>query len=452
MNAGPPVSVRTLTIGFILLLIVVTAFGGAVLYGKTHGELIRLTDQRLNEISRDIQFEARGPGLVAISDSIARLGRKRDTADVGIELTDQGGRWVAGNSRITDKLPVGYSRLDRSNGIPGVDFGRALVKELKPGIRLTVFAETEPIDDYFAISSRLYIIVFGTIIAVMVAGLFAFRVLMGRRISSMRQAVDAIINGDLRHRIPTTGTGDEFDRQAEGFNRALDRIGELMEEMRSVTNDISHELRTPLAHVRGQLALISARDDAAPIRKDIGAVLARIDELIAMSGALLRIADISSGRRRAGFKDFDLGALVRETDETMSAVAQDSGHRLVLARCDQAPIVGDRHLLVQLTVNLLENALRHTPAGSIIAMSLEAWNGGVTLTVCDNGLGIPLNARDEAMRPFGRLERSRAHTGHGLGLPLVAAIVHLHGGTVRLEDNEPGLRVVAFLPIPDTSF
>ncbi|MGN6376086.1 MAG: ATP-binding protein [Sphingomonas sp.] len=439
-------SLRSLTVTFVVLFLVVTTLGGIALFATTHVAVVRLAEARAVAVSASIAPEDAPASRATITARIADLANNRDTGDLGMVLTDRQGHELAGNLPFHRPLPNGFSTLSAADGIPGLTHGRAFTRPLPGGMRLIVFVETEPIDNYGAARTRSYLIVFGAIIVVVIGGLLRFRVLVARRIIAMRETVDAIIDGDLSRRVPMLGSHDAFDRQAEGFNRMLDRIGELMAEIRSVTNDISHELRTPLARLRGQLALVAEQPAAAPVRVEIDRALVEADCLLAMSTAMLRIAEVDSGHRRAGFVARDLGTIVGEGVDTLTAVADESSHRLSLTRCDPAPMRGDRLLLVQMTLNLIENALRHTPPGSWIAVAVVTGAGGVRLEVQDDGPGIGRDAREAAMRRFGRVGAESRGAGYGLGLPLVASIARLHGGTVALEDAEPGLRVIVRLP------
>ena len=249
-----------------------------------------------------------------------------------------------------------------------------------------------------------------------------------------RRTVDAIVAGDMQRRVPVNGATDEFDRQAIAFNRMLDKIAMLMDGLRNVSNDVAHDLRTPLARLRGRLAAIAARGgDAA-----IGEAIEECDRILAMFAAMLRIAEVEAGRRVAGFEAVDLATLADEVCEALAPVADESGHALHW-RLHALPIRGDARLIEQMLVNGIENALRHTPPGTTITVAGGMHGDQVVLTIRDDGPGIPAGQRALALRRFGRLEASRNRPGHGLGLPLVAAILRLHGGALTLRDGEPGL-------------
>jgi signal transduction histidine kinase len=266
-----------------------------------------------------------------------------------------------------------------------------------------------------------------------------------RRIDAINRTTNAIIEGNLSDRVPAQGTGDELDRLAENLNRMLDRIQSLMGNVRQVSSDIAHDLRTPLTRLRHRLeaARVESKDGHSPV---IDRALEDIDELLAMFSALLRIAQIEAGAHRASFDRVDLSELFRNLAETYAPVADDQGQRLVADVGAGIAVRGDRQLLVQMLANLVENALRHTPRGSTITLSLNDTPQGPRGTVADTGPGIPEEAREKVFRPFYRLEASRSTPGSGLGLAMVAAIAGMHGIEVALAGNEPGLRVTLAFP------
>lgn len=445
------VSLRGLTAWVLALFLIATIATGVSIIAANRVTVARLVDRRIDVVG-DLLLEREGraepvptPALLA---RIATLSGQRDTGDIGVLLLDPAGRPLGGNIRLRHALPLGRSDLRARAGIAGLSHGRALVRDAGAGRRLVIVAETEPFDDYRTQRTRIYLIGFGSIILIVVGGMIAFSRLVGRRIDEQRAAVDAIIAGDIRHRVPLTGSADVFDRQAAAFNRMLDRIGELMEGMRGVSNDIAHDLRTPLASLRGQVARMAeeARDPEQAARAQ--EALAQCDALLAMFAALLRIAEVEAGHRQAGFASLDLAALVEETATMMMPVAEDAGHHLTLTIASRpAPFQGDRQLLIQALVNLIGNAIKHGRPGGTIHVELAATDdGGIALQVRDNGPGIAPEDHAQALRRFGRLDSARTRAGHGLGLPLVAAIARLHRGRLDLGDARPGLVVSMILP------
>jgi signal transduction histidine kinase len=438
-------SLRGLTTAFLALFLTVTTLAGIGTFLATYSWINTLVDKRIQTESWTLAPQGGALDRQALEHGIDALSNERATADLGLLLVDAQGRWLAGNARLNRNLPLGFSSLGQHDEIAGLSHGRAYVRDIGHGLRLAVFAETEPIDNYFAVRQRLYLIGFGSIIVVVLFGLLLFRRLIGRRIMEMRLTVDSIIEGDLRQRVPLNHDGGEFDQQAIGFNRMLDRINELMAEIRNASNSISHELRTPLARLRNELAILQAREDAGPLRGELEQATRQADDLLGMFSALLRIAEVESGERRAGFAPLDIAMLVREIVDLLSPVAAEQGQSLSIGDSPSAIIEGDRQLLSQMLVNLVENSLRHTPSGTAVTIALRKLPNAVEIVVEDTGPGISAEQRPIVMRRFGRLDRS-SERGHGLGLPLVGAIVRLHRGVLTLEDAHPGLRVVLHFP------
>src|SRR5476649_1616440 len=264
-----------------------------------------------------------------------------------------------------------------------------------------------------------------------------------RRIDTIGRTSRAIMAGDLSARIPVRGTNDEIDQLVAGLNAMLDRIQHLMEGLRQVSNDIAHDLRTPLGRLRQRLE--DAREHAtttADYASATEAAIAEADTLLETFSALLRIAQIEAGAQKSAFAELDLSALMRSIGDAYMPVAEDAQHRLELTIESGVGFTGDRQLLAQMSSNLVENALNHTPPGSTVRLALARTATGLTIEVADNGPGIPEAERDKVFDRFYRLDRSRSTVGSGLGLALVRAIATLHGLAIRLEDAKPGLKVV----------
>ncbi|MGU3390611.1 ATP-binding protein [Sphingomonas sp. M1A8_2b] len=439
-------SLRALTLTFLLAFLVATLGTGLAIHSATRQTVEQLVDRRILAVNDSV---GGGNGARRPADILRRIEaaiRQRDTGDIGFVLRAADGHVLAGNITPSRRLPLGFSTLEEGDRIAGLSAGRSLVRNVGGGMTLTTIAETEPFDDADAALVRITVIGFGSIVLLVVGGTLAFAMTVRRRIGAVRVAVDAIIDGDVGHRIPVDRSDGEFAQLAVAFNRMLDRIAELMANISNVSNDIAHDLRTPLARLRSQLALSLEHAVGDRQRDDLTAAIAMSDDVLAMFAAILRIAELEEGDRRAAFTSFDLAALVDDVASMMQPVVVDGGRTLVIAAAPRTPIVGDRQLLGQIVVNLIENAIRHTPVGSRIEIAIATRGDFAILSVTDDGPGIPDDRHDVARRRFGRLDQSRHDSGHGLGLPLVDAIAKLHRGTLALEDAGPGLRVVVSLP------
>lgn len=264
-----------------------------------------------------------------------------------------------------------------------------------------------------------------------------------RRIDTITRTSRAIMEGDLSARIPVRGTQDEIDQLVSSLNAMLARIQQLMDGLRQVSSDIAHDLRTPLGRLRQQLE--DARERAtstADYEAATDAAIEEADSLLETFSALLRIAQVEAGAQKSGFAEFDLSDLLSSLGETYTPVAEDAEHPLDVQIDSGVRLTGDRQLIAQLVSNLLENALRHTPAGAKLSLRLRKQATGFELEIADNGPGIPAIEHDKVFDRFYRLDRSRSTSGSGLGLAMVKAIAGLHGLTIKLEDARPGLRVV----------
>jgi signal transduction histidine kinase len=245
--------------------------------------------------------------------------------------------------------------------------------------------------------------------------------------------------------VPVKGSDDDLDRLAITFNRMLDRIAALMESVKQVSSDVAHDMRTPLTRLRNRLEA----GLAAPQERDVAmeGALADLDAILETFAAILRIAQIESGARRAAFGPCDLTAIARTVVDAFAPSAEDARQALSLAAGSPVRVDGDPELLTQMLVNLVENALRHAGPGAHIEVGVRRTAGGAVLTVTDNGPGVPAAERERLFDRFYRLEHSRSTPGSGLGLALVAAVAKLHDAEVRLLDAAPGLEArISFPP------
>ena len=267
------------------------------------------------------------------------------------------------------------------------------------------------------------------------------------RVDAISRTAEAIIDGDLTQRVPLRGTGDDLDRLAETLNRMLDRMSKLLESVRQASNNIAHDLRTPLSRLGQRLeeARTQARS-AADHQRALDAAKTEVEALLGTFAALLRIAEVEAGAQRAAFRKVDLSAIATTVAEAFAPSAEETGYALTAEVAAGIVIHGDRELLTQMLVNLVENALRHTPLGTRVRLLLGIRAGRVMLMVEDNGPGVPEAERGLVLRRFYRLDHSRSTPGSGLGLSLVAAVAELHGAELLLEDAGPGLRVVFTSP------
>jgi signal transduction histidine kinase len=304
------------------------------------------------------------------------------------------------------------------------------------------------------LTSLFWLVLVGT-----AGGIFvAVRVL--RRVDAMTASAQSIMSGDLMRRLPQTGSGDELDRLAQNLNAMLDRIGELMKGLREVSDNIAHDLRTPLTRLRnGAEQALRTAQSPADYQAALEKVLDESDSLIRIFNALLMIARMEAGTERESMSDFDLAHVARDVVELYDPVAEEQGLPLNIDAQPGLMMHGNRELVGQAVANLIDNALKYGAGGTdgtqraAVSVQARRMADHIEFVVADRGAGILPADRTRVLERFVRLEGARTRPGSGLGLSLAAAVAHLHGGALRLEDNEPGLRVVlAFPAVPALTF
>ncbi|MBN8890806.1 MAG: hypothetical protein ABS99_03940 [Acetobacteraceae bacterium SCN 69-10] len=385
---------------------------------------------------------ARPPDLLPFMIESRMHHQPRVVTQVG--LFDQDGRHIVGD---IETIPAGLVLNGRVQAVaaPGDEavHWRAAGRRL-PSTRILVVARGA--DEILNVRQDL---VRGAAIGIVPAILLSLLggALVGvateRRLRRFNDVAARIIEGQLHERLPVNPKGDELDRLCAIVNRMLGRLEEAIAALKGVGDNIAHDLRTPLTALRARLerAQRLAGGDAE-LGWAIGKSIDDVQRALSIVTALLRISDIRHIHRQSAFAPLDLGEIVRETAENYEPVAEDKGVRL-LASVAAPPVivVGDRQLLTEALVNLVDNAVKFTPAGGTVELRLERTARGPLVTVSDTGRGIAPAVRGEVFKRFYREDASRSTPGSGLGLSLVAEVMRLHRFAIELSDNNPGCRV-----------
>lgn len=277
------------------------------------------------------------------------------------------------------------------------------------------------------------------IVALLLAGLagWAAAKLIAARLGRTAQTVAAVTAGDLDRRVALDGGSDAFEALGRSVNAMLDRIAMLVGELKLATDGLAHDLRSPLTRLRATLERALAAAESEEGRVAVLRAMEEGDRLLGMLDTALRITRAEAGIGREAFQPVDLSALVADVADMFEPLAEDRGLAIVVAEAPAITVPANREMIGQAVANMVDNALKYG-AGTIRMGVVEA-DGAVTITVADDGPGIPADRRGDALRRFGRLDAARTESGAGLGLSLVAAVAHLHGGTLELGDNTPGL-------------
>jgi signal transduction histidine kinase len=253
--------------------------------------------------------------------------------------------------------------------------------------------------------------------------------------------------GDLSQRLPVEAADDEFDELATAVNHMLNRIEQQTQTLRTTFDSAAHDLRAPLYRARVRIEETLQHEGLSGTARDtMEATLAELERVQRTLGTLLQIAQADGRGRDVTKEAVDLAALARELVELYTPEAGARDVALTYSGENAAVINGNHQLLAQALVNLIENALKYVPPGGAVSVNVASSTDSMTLTVADNGPGIPAEERARVLQPFVRLERDREQVGSGLGLSLVAAVMRLHGASIELLDSQPGLIVQCRLP------
>jgi len=422
-------------------------------------EQIKLRTQETMDAIEAAGAEGAFEGLAAV---VARESASVRHSDFIFELVDAHGRHVAGN--VTGLPPgAGWLTLARADvsrtGADDTDSaetdttadGRTVLAlwQPVPGGRLLVgSSDRELLSTQAFLWEVLGIGLAATTLLGALSGAFLARQTQ-HRIDDFAHTLAAVSQGDIAARIPMSGSGDDIDHVGRQVNRTLDHLQTLMENVNQSSSDIAHDLKKPVGRLRQRLDVARRSGaTASDLRATLDGALADLDAIMETFDALLRITQIEAGARRARFAALDLVAILDDVAEIYAPVAEDAGHSLAWSETRWQPAVvrGDRELLVQLFANVIENAIRHCPPGTHIALALYDEPEGFRAELSDTGPGIPEAEREKVFRRLYRLERARTTPGSGLGLTLVAAIADLHDAKVTLDDRAPGLGVVISFP------
>lgn len=436
---------------FRLSLVYMMLFAGSVLlllgflYWATVGYMARQTDATIEAEITGLAEQYREGGLsnlVAILQD--RIERDPDSSSVYL-LASRTLSPLAGNIDAWPDVETGSDgwltfafRDTRAGG--RVFQARARPFLLQGGLHLLVGRDTRELKA----TQRLIIraLVWGTVLTLALAmiGSIIMSRSMLKRIERINQASREIMAGDLQRRIETTGSNDEFDQLAISLNAMLDEIEQLMSGIRHVTDSVAHDLRTPLTRLRNRLeqlhtTLETNSKNAVYVEQSI----ADADQLLATFGALLRIARIEAGGVKTTIETVDLARLLQDAAELYDAVAEEKQIVFDITLDAKPQVQGDRDLLFQAIINLLDNAIKYSPAGGRIRMRLVERDKHPLMSIADNGPGIPVAERENVLQRFYRMDQSRSQHGSGLGLSLVAAVARMHNATIEFGDNHPGL-------------
>ncbi|MFT3731101.1 MAG: HAMP domain-containing sensor histidine kinase [Hyphomicrobium sp.] len=422
----------------------------AILYFVISQQLSSHLKAHIDEVRKtlvDVQGEE-SDGFQELAAMVARRALIAESDEDIYLLTDEAGKYISGNVRSME-------RFDGFRTIPWKDLN--LVGHwASPRASDAVIGTWTPVKGGYLFvgdgngdikdAQRLLLsgLLLGICLSIVCALLGGY--LLGlkaqRRVEEMEHVLDAVASGDFHRRVPRNAISDDIDHVAALINAMLDRLQKLIGNLKQVSVDIAHDLRTPISRMRQKLEIVRSGPDSIAVYKEaVDASLDEIDNIADTFEALLRISEIEAGARRTKFVEVELKSLLANIVDALEAVAEERRHNLRLCSNGASPasVRGDRRLLNQLFINLIENAIIHCPDRANIEVEISGDLKHPIVRVKDTGPGIPTEEREKVFRRLYRLEKSRTTRGSGLGLSLVAAIAALHDATVTLADNNPGL-------------
>lgn len=433
-----------LAVTFGVMFIVAFLVSGIVTYQLLKRELSASLDRSIAETHAVVTSTYAAEDIEDMLTTVQTYAQLNSPNERVFLLEDAAGKKLAGNL-VAGEFADGLStRTAKAIGLKGEANYRLLSGKVgdKQLIVGQSFSETDRLEDIAFMS-------FGWATALAIVGAVGIGVFLGtraqKRLDGIAHAMAAVSHGHLEARVPLRGNGDDIDEVSSQINQALGRLSILVDTMRQVSSDIAHELKTPLNRLKMHIEEAIGREEKGqPVEPSLLDARNEADQINATFEALLRISQIEAGARKTRFRDIHLQEIMLAVTEIYDDVAEDNGQSLSfsMGAGSDRQISGDRELLTQMFVNLVENAINHCPRGTGITLALSSSGGIATASVSDDGPGIPVDERDKVFRRLYRLDKSRTTNGSGLGLSLVRAIVDLHDGEVAIEDNNPGVRVM----------
>ena len=405
-----------------------------------------------SETCRDIYQLA---GLKGLEKGVNRAG----FINTKVMLFDQSGKQLYSN--ITSwNLPTDINwQLDKGD-LPRVRyFSQPSKKVMEPDTKLKylvtnidnnrlVVAQdiTYVNSEFVSFPWQLWLFIF-TFFMAGVGGIFV-GYFVKKRLTKINLACKYIIEqGDLSSRIPCDDSNKDFDLLSSNINIMLTHIQKLMNDVKQVSDNIAHDLRTPLTRLRNKLETLEFQSLSSEQVKNTHTQLKQeLDDVINIFNALLRISNLEYGDKNKHFSSVDVNLLFVDLVEFYQPLAIEK-HQQLSADTHSYSFICDADLLFQAIANCIENAIKYTPDNGKIIISTSINNNDLTITIVDNGLGIPEGDREKVCQRFYRVEQSRNTSGNGLGLSLVNAIVQLHHGKILITDNKPGTKIQLILPI-----
>ena len=338
-----------------------------------------------------------------------------------------------------NRISSGTHHVFETWSIPNQNYkARILYGRLAPDKILQMGERIEDEERFIEVFWKIYgpLMAVLTALAALTGWVMARQALRG--VKEVTRTAHKISEGSLDQRVHVEAKDEEIETLAATFNRMLDRIQSLMGGIREISDNIAHDLRSPITRIRGIAEMTLTTGKSVREYEDMAVnTIDECDELLDMINTMLEISETEAGTVTLASKKIDLSSMLKDASDLFRAAAEAKGLTIVFKPCDNSFVYGDTPKLQRLMVNLMDNAVKYTPPGGKITVSVEKFDGRVVTAISDTGIGISQEDLPKVFTRFFKCDPSRSQAGSGLGLNLAKAIVHSHGGTISVTSS-PG--------------
>ena len=432
-------------------------FGVVYIFLASH--LYDQTDNEIMDTAKEFKTLYKEHGVKALQAEFTREAASRGTGRVFFELLSPKGKLLASsdlrqwNGHETFHMNLSATSKNkaffRTLSLPGHRHKARVVLMSAPDGTVIKIGSTLKGDE---ILLERYRETFGTALVIMlICGGLVGWLLARKAMSGVKRVTDTAIRigrHDFGQRVTVTGEGEEISALVQAFNDMLERIESLLDELRQITDNVAHELRTPITRIRGIAeTTLKGNGTLEEFREMASLVIDGSDELIEMIGTMLEIAKADSGVAELAVTPLDIIEIVEGAADLFIPAAED---KRIDIRLNKPPypvtVLGDRPRLQRVVANLLDNAIKYTPAGGTITLSVTAETSVAKVEVVNTGVGIDDKDISRIFNRFYRCDKSRSTTGSGLGLSLALAIIHAHGGDITVQSSDSGSVFTVYIP------
>ncbi len=437
-----------LTISFSLFMGLSLSILIYFLYWSSIVLLVKETDATLDAEIKSLASQYNERGIQRLVVVIGAKVRRSKDKDMLYLLQTSAGKNIVGN--VTQWPNVSFpngEKFEFSIDINNEQIkARAQTFQLERGLNLLVGRNIKKINELRMIF--LSAAIFSLVLVVIFAlgnGLYISR-RAAARVTEFTNVTSRIVEGNLNERVSVSRNNDEFDVLARHLNEMLARLEKLVSGVKHVSDNIAHDLRTPLTRLRNRIESLT-NQASQEIKPELRVCVKEADDLLKVFSSLLRISRIESGSYAGSIERLDLNGIIHDAVDLYQATAENKLVTIVVELDEKMSLLGDKNLWFQMVANLLDNAIKYSPAHSSIAVYGETLGDKINFSIADRGSGVAVSDHDKMVERFTRLDPSRSYPGSGLGLSLVKVVVEFHKGTLRFFDNQPGLKVVVDFPV-----